>query len=52
MKGRSFVAVAYSFTAGIIIYLNFDLNKPSVFVQTLGFCLNQMIWLIGTEDEK
>ena len=25
-----FVAVACSFTAGIIIYLNFGLNKPSV----------------------
>ena len=25
-----FVAVAGSFTAGIIIYLNFDVNKPSV----------------------
>ena len=36
VKIVSFDAVACSFTAGIIIYSNFDLEKPSVFVQTLG----------------
>ena len=30
----------------------FRFKWTPVFVQTADFCLNQMIWLIGTEDEK
>ena len=52
IKIASFVEVACSFTAGIIVYLKFNLNETSVFVQTLSFCLNPMTQLIGIEDEK
>ena len=52
VKIISFVAVATSFAAGIIIYLNFDLNKTSVFVQIFGFYLNQIIRLIRTEGKE